>query len=367
MRIVHIFWGLAFGGVETMLVNIANEQAKAKAEVSIIIINDSYEQTLIDSFAPEVEVILMGRKVGSKDLGFLWRFNRELKRINPDAIHLHDSAIFDIIFSRELSRVACTTLHALPSGMVRRGGFATHIMPLLAFMLRNGNVTSINRIPHIFAISEAVKRELKEQYGVESTVVCNGIMAHRFLVRPKGKSASRPLRIIMVSRLEHDKKGQDLLIEAAAELYGEVDVTFVGIGSSMDYLKQLTHEKQMEQYVHFLGKRTQDEIATHLCDYDLFCQPSRHEGFGLTVAEAMAAGLPTIVSAGQGPAEVTCGNLYGWTFENGSVKDLVKVLRSIIADYPTALAKATEARRHVLNTYDVSVTARRYLDEYRKF
>jgi len=367
MKITHICWELAFGGIETMLVNIANEQVKAGAEVSVIIINDLYEQTLIDSFAPEVNVVLMGRKQGCKNLSFLWRFNRELKRMNPDAIHLHDSAIIDVIFSRRLSRVACTTLHALPSGMVRRGGFATYVLPLLEFIIRNGNVTGIDRIPHVFAISEAVKRDLKERYGVESTVVCNGIMTQRFLVRTKGKPASHPLRIIMVSRLEHDKKGQDLLIEAATELRGEVDVTFVGAGDSMDYLRRLTHERQMEQYVHFLGKRTQGEIAAHLCDYDLFCQPSRYEGFGLTVAEAMAAGLPTVVSAGQGPAEVTCGDHYGWTFDNGSVNDLVRVLRSIIADYPTALAKADEARCHVLDTYDVSVTARRYLEEYSKF
>ena len=40
MKVTHIFWSLGFGGIETMLVNIANEQAKAGAEVSIIIIND---------------------------------------------------------------------------------------------------------------------------------------------------------------------------------------------------------------------------------------------------------------------------------------------------------------------------------------
>ena len=54
----------------------------------------------------------------------------------------------------------------------------------------------------------------------------------------------------------------------------------------------------------FLVKQTQDYVAAHLTDYDLFVQPSRWEGFGLTVAEAMAAGVPVLVSEGQGPAEV---------------------------------------------------------------
>ena len=86
---------------------------------------------------------------------------------------------------------------------------------------------------------------------------------------PKGQ-----LRVVMVSRLEHDKKGQDLLIRAAAALQGTVTVDFIGIGSSMEYLKQFTAELHAETYVRFLGKQTQDYVAAHLTDYDLFVQPS---------------------------------------------------------------------------------------------
>ena len=45
MNVVHIFWGLGFGGIETMLVNIANAQVKSGAKVSIIIINDLCEES----------------------------------------------------------------------------------------------------------------------------------------------------------------------------------------------------------------------------------------------------------------------------------------------------------------------------------
>ena len=40
LKVIHIFWGLAFGGIETMLVNIANEQCVAGAEVYVMIINN---------------------------------------------------------------------------------------------------------------------------------------------------------------------------------------------------------------------------------------------------------------------------------------------------------------------------------------
>ena len=46
MKIAHIFWGLGTGGIETMLVNIANEQARLGHEVHIIIINDLVNEPL---------------------------------------------------------------------------------------------------------------------------------------------------------------------------------------------------------------------------------------------------------------------------------------------------------------------------------
>lgn len=166
--------------------------------------------------------------------------------------------------------------------------------------------------------------------------------------------------------MEHEKKGQDLLIRAAAVLQGAVTVDFIGIGSSMEYLKQLTVDLHVEEYVRFLGKQTQDYVAAHLADYDLFVQPSRWEGFGLTVAEAMAAGVPVLVSEGQGPAEVTQGNRYGWLFANGDAEDVSRQIAFIKEHYGEAMTKACEAKDYVRNMYDVSVTARSYLREYKK-
>ena len=98
----------------------------------------------------------------------------------------------------------------------------------------------------------------------------------------------------------------------------------------------------------------------------MFVQPSRWEGFGLTVAEAMAAKVPVLVSEGQGSAEVTCGNKFGWTFENGNSNDLAEKIKYLYDNYDEAMDKANSALNYVQNTYDVSVTARKYLDNYTK-
>lgn len=173
-----------------------------------------------------------------------------------------------------------------------------------------------------------------------------------------------PLKLLQISRLDHKKKGQDLLIKAAAILKPGVDVTFIGDGESVDYLKKLTSDLGLDNSVHFLGKQSQEYISSHLKDYDLFVQPSRREGFGLTVAEAMAAKVPVLVSSGQGPAEVTENDKYGWLFKNGDAEDLANQISYIFAHYDEALSKVDQAKEHVCRQYDVTVTAKRYLELY---
>lgn len=361
MKVAHVFWGLGYGGIETMLVNIANEQVKAGANVSIIVINDLMDKGLTKSFDDSIHIYCLRRKLHSHNLNFIFTFNKVLNEIDPDAIHLHASCFYALIFNRKLRRIASTTLHDLPSGMVRRG-LLGKFFPILNFLLP-GNVSCIDLIPKVFSISQAVHDELQERYGIESKVICNGIHTSMFeqrMIEPFKET----MHIIQVSRLEHEKKGQDLLIEAVAKLKGKVTVDFIGEGKSFQFLKSLAEKLGIAEYVKFLGKRPQSYIATHLKCYDLFVQPSRYEGFGLTVAEAMSSCVPVLVSSGQGPAEVTCGYDFGWIFENGNIDDLVSKIEFISKHYAQAMTKVQLAFQHVIDNYDVSVTARKYLESY---
>lgn len=365
MKVIHVVWSLKFGGIETMLVNIVNEQVSMGAEVYIVVVNENCEQSLINAIDDRVQIIFLYRKLSSKSPVPIYRLNMELKRIDPKAVHLHDSKLFSLILVKKLQKRVCSTIHALPAGTLRRKGLLYRFLPIFN-CFASGNVTNIDKIPHVFAISNAVHNQLLEMYKVPSMVVCNGIKTIMFNQRTR-HVASFPIKIIMVSRLVHEKKGQDLLIHAVAKLKGKVDVTFIGEGESFEYLKNLAEELNIEQYIHIVGQKSQKEISVELANYDLFVQPSRLEGFGLTVAEAMAARVPVLVSKGQGPAEVTCGNKYGWLFENGDIDDLAEKIGFICTHYTEADTKADKALKYVCDTYDVKVTAATYLKEYKNF
>lgn len=363
MKVAHINWELGFGGIETMLVNIANAQAEQGADIHVIIINDRYESSIIKAFNKNVTLHFIRRKIGSKGLGFVFRLNKLLLTLKPDVIHLHNSRFYSFLLYPKLRNIVVSTLHALPCGKIR-GSFLSNLFPLLELLNENTNTSRIDKVPKVVAISNSVRDMLLDKYKVNSITINNGILTSSFK-RREPKEFTSPMKIVQVSRLLHSAKGQDLLIQAASKLHGKIHVTFIGDGPSHDYLKKITAEHNAEEWISFAGKQEQSYIAEHLKDYDLYVQPSRNEGFGLTVAEAMAANIPVLVASDQGPAEVTEGDRFGWVFENDNVDDLVRNIEYIRTNYDAALAKSTLATQHVIECYDVSVTARKYLDFYK--
>lgn len=190
IRVAHVFWGLGFGGIETMLVNIANAQAEYGADVHVVLINELYEKTLLEKLDSSVHVHLLNRKLGSKSLTFIWNLNKELRDIAPDKIHLHGPEFYAMIFGKELKNKTSLTLHALPFAKIKHGSYWGMVKAMLTLGFVDGEQL-VQRIPKIFAISNAVKEAFNEKYGVDSTVICNGILTTNFL--PKEQVEVTPL------------------------------------------------------------------------------------------------------------------------------------------------------------------------------
>ena len=102
-----------------------------------------------------------------------------------------------------------------------------------------------------------------------------------------------------------------------------------------------------------------------MCDYDVFVQPSRSEGFGLTVAEAVASKLPIIVSNLPEPMEIIGNGKYGMYLKNEDAADLADKLEIILrGGYDYSMIEP--AYEYVKSYYNVSITAKKYLEEYKK-
>lgn len=108
-------------------------------------------------------------------------------------------------------------------------------------------------------------------------------------------------RILLFLGRLHQKKGIELAIEAFNLVLQEVeDVHFVIIGpGSSDYikhLKQVVKAKGLEEHISFLGPVSETLKFSALMSADIFVLPSYGENFGIAVVEALACGLPVLIS-----------------------------------------------------------------------
>lgn len=101
---------------------------------------------------------------------------------------------------------------------------------------------------------------------------------------------------------EHsDRKNHETVLRTAS-LLPEVEVLFCGVGDRQPQLEALTRELELESRVHFLGFRT--DVPQLLGASDVFMFPSWQEGLPVSQMEAMAAGLPCVVSNVRGNADL---------------------------------------------------------------
>jgi glycosyltransferase involved in cell wall biosynthesis len=92
-------------------------------------------------------------------------------------------------------------------------------------------------------------------------------------------------------------------------------------------------------------------------------QPSIFEGFGLTIAEAIAAKVPVITSDLEGPIEVIDGGHYGVSFQCGNASDLAsKIMLFYNKDITVNIYAAWNFARE---NFDINAATQKYLDAYK--
>jgi starch synthase (maltosyl-transferring) len=164
----------------------------------------------------------------------------------------------------------------------------------------------------LVAVSDGVRRHMIQRAGIPPdriVTIPNGVDLERFEV-PRGRfrsaegiSESR-LVVSMVGRLD-EQKGLTFLLRAVPRVvadHPEARFYFVGEGPEKGALQRLCRELEIEQFVRFLGFRS--DVPSVLRDSDVFVLPSLWEGLANAMLEAMAAGLPVVVTDVEGVRDV---------------------------------------------------------------
>jgi len=145
------------------------------------------------------------------------------------------------------------------------------------------------------------------------------------LVEPAG-----PFRFVFAGQFI-ERKRLDLLISALAILKRD-DVELVVAGSGpLERELQSCAEKTWPGHVRWLGRLPLDEVPQAMARVDCLVLPSRHDGWGAVVSEALMTGTPAICSDACGAAEVVRASGVGGVFRSGDLMSLVQALDAALA------------------------------------
>jgi glycosyltransferase involved in cell wall biosynthesis len=202
---------------------------------------------------------------------------------------------------------------------------------------------ALRRFRHIFTVSEVLRRDLLEEYGVEPDRVTTvgtgrGNIAPNF--EPKDFSAGR---ILFAAKVDFEQKGGQLLLDAfriAVREEPRLSLTIVGL----DELRGVPN-------VTVTGFIPWDELQQHFHSASLFAMPALFEPWGLVYLEALASRTPILGLRRNALPEITGGGRYGFLIDEATPEALARGLLEAVSDPERLAHMAAEGQRYCLERY----------------
>lgn len=176
----------------------------------------------------------------------------------------------------------------------------------------------------VIAISEFVKKTLTDNSGVSEDkvhVVYNGVHAEDYNMVNSVK-VDNQIRLLFIGRLI-EKKGVQVLLEALNLIKGEkgIRLSVVGDGPYKPVLEDYVKANGLEDLVTFHGEKR--DVIPFMQDADVFVHPAIwEEGFGITLIEAMSAGLPCVAFDRGALSEIIVQQKTGYLIDEISAEKL---------------------------------------------
>lgn len=213
-------------------------------------------------------------------------------------------------------------------------------------------------------VSPRIRDDLVAQYGFDARRtrwVPNGSTPPPD--RPR-EPRTGPLRLLFVGRVEDASKGVFFLPRIMRELPPEIRLTIAGDGPDLSRLKRLC--VPLGDRVRFLGAVQPDAVPDLFLSHDALLVPSRFEGYGMVVVDAMACGCVPIVSRIRGVTDMIVDHgVDGALFEIGDVKAAAEAVAALDRSPQTLAAMSARATQLSSRMGSIAAMGQGYADAIR--
>lgn len=341
MRIAYIINSLEGGGAALPVPAVTGLMREAGCQVRLFALSrrDGRAAAALDAAGLDYEVCEVGKH--AKVRSAIWLF-AQLRKFDPDLIwtSLTQATIAGQIVGALLHRPVVSWQHN------------AFLKPANEAWLRRMRNLSRFWVADSESVAALTRRRL--QLPAERVLVWPLFIAREPTHKRQRTSGLQPFRLGSLGRL-HPDKGYDVLIDALAllararpEIEGRLEVI---IGGEGDERAALAARAQALGVRHLRLPGFQESPAEFLSNLDGYVQPSRAEGLCIAAHEAMAAGLPVIVSAvGEMPLTVRSGR-HGLVVRPDDPDALASAISDLLRDRDRAARMGEEARKHVVSKF----------------
>lgn len=381
IRIVHCIGSLRLGGAEKQLTELMLRLPADRFHQSVVLLKAGsagggpLAQRLRDAGREVIDLAFPERFAKCNPLHYLRvamacvRMVGHLRRRRPDVLHAW-------LFHANVLGAVAGGLAGVPRRVTSRRQLSRFKRGRRLFTWFE---SASNRFVHrVLVNSEAVRRDTiaYERLDPERIErIYNGVMLEDFDAAaarglPNGAADGADgaaLTVIAVANL-HPYKGHEELLRAAARLaprFPNLRLHLPGRDAGMgERLRELAGELRLTDRVEFLGERR--DVPALLSAADVFVHPSHEEGFSNSILEAMAAGLPCIVTnVGGNPEQVTDGR-EGCVIPPRDVDALTEALGKLLDDRERRLVMGAAARARIEAEFNFTRTVADYAAFYER-
>lgn len=300
---------LGGGGAEVALIELLNKMSVDEYDITLALLDDDTEYASRLTRKVKIIKIIFANCI-AEQLVSMYSFPAKiLKKLSVNRIIPYYDMLFDSVLTK-FDEEYDLALDFYGYGYFLTGFMAERIKAKKkATWLHDEKIywfKSVERyVPYyskIYGVSQAVRDSFCKKYPgwAGKTEVFYNVIDVGTIIKKSKQITERMqeghFNILTVGRLT-EQKGYDIAIHAAALLkQRQIDVCWYAIGAGRDEkkLKALARKCGVEDTFIFMGR--QDNPYSYMTQCDLYVQPSRHEGYVITLVEARVLTLPIVTS-----------------------------------------------------------------------
>lgn len=331
------------GGTERMLINKVNYLSKLNKYKIYIVLTETQTKEPYFKLDDSVEII-------NTDINFEddYRYNT-IKRIFvfKKKIRLYQQKLSNILYSIKPDYTTTLLSHEIDFiGDIKDGSFKIGECHFsrnfrLNFVKSNTKNPIIIGIAYIrnFILKYKVKKLdtlvclTKEDYNAWTSIKNKIVIPNFISFKSDKKSALKNKKLIGVGRYSKEK-GFDLLLQVWKNIYKQYPDWKLFIYGDGNERRNLENYVYMNNVKNVFLEHSVSNIVSKYTESSIFIMPSRFEGFGLALVEAMECGLPVVAfDCGYGPCDIIKNDIDGFLIPQGNLELMQKKIEDLMNSF----------------------------------